>query len=281
MIKQILTLALISILITGCTERIDLTLDETYTRIVVDGYVATDFGAYQIALTKSTDYFYNAPMPRVNNANVTLWDGTNSYYLNETVPGQSGIYTTDSSFEAQVNKTYTLQVRVPEAISGHNTFDASCHLNPVTPIDSITYEFHPEYGKEGVWFINLWAQEPGNEVNYYMFNLFKNGILMTDSIQKRTVSDDALINGKYMTGITVFRLNNAHKWMTIAIGDTITLQMSGITKEYFNYVNQVKQAGFNIPFFSGPPANVQGNINNGGIGFFAAYSNSYASKVVK
>lgn len=279
--KLITYTALFSMLIYGCTERTEVTLDETYTRLVVDGFVATDFGAYQVALTKSADYFYNAPMPRVSNASVTLWDGTNTYLMAETSEGQSGIYTTDSSFEGQVNKTYTLQVELSEAISGQTSFQASCILHPVTPIDSVTYTFHPEYGKEGIWFINLWAQEPGDEVNYYMFNLFRNGKLMTDSIQKKTVSDDALINGKYMTGITVFYLNNANKLERLVPGDTITLQMSGITKEYYSYVDQVKQSGFNIPFFTGPPANVQGNISNGGIGFFAAYSNSYGSRVIR
>ena len=57
--------------------------------------------------------------------------------------------------------------------------------------------------------------------------------------------------------------------------------MSGITKEYFDFINQVQQAGFNLPFFSGPPANVQGNVTNGGIGFFAAYSNSFATAIVR
>ncbi len=270
-----------SVMVYGCTERIDVKLDETYTRLVVDGYVATDYGTYQVNLTKSTDYFYNAPMPRVNNATVTLWDGVNTFPLTETVQGKSGIYTTDSTFEGEVNKTYTLKVQLSEAISGHSDFEASCALHRVTPIDSVTYEFHPEYGKEGIWFINLWAQDPGNEVNYYLFNLYKNGKLMTDSIQKKRVSDDALINGKYMTGITVFYLNNANKLERLVPGDTIVLQMSGITKEYFNFVDQVRQAGFNLPFFSGPPANVQGNISNGGIGFFAAYSNSYASKIIR
>ncbi len=143
-------------------------------------------------------------MPRVNNATVTLWDGAIAYALNETVPGSSGIYTTDSTFTGRVNKTYTVQIQLPEAISGHTAFDAACYLPPVTHLDSVTYVFHPEYGKEGIWFINLWAQEPGDEVNYYMFNLYRNGKLMTDSIQKKRISDDALINGKYMTGITVF-----------------------------------------------------------------------------
>jgi len=59
------------------------------------------------------------------------------------------------------------------------------------------------------------------------------------------------------------------------------VELSAITKEYFDFINQVKQAGFSIPFFTGPPANVQGNVSNEGVGFFAAYSSSFAKKVIK
>ena len=141
--------------------------------------------------------------------------------------------------------------------------------------------FNADWGPKGVWTIKLWAQEPGNEVNYYLFNLYRNGTLMTDTITKKVVSDDKFYNGSYMNGVDVIYINNQHAWETLYPGDIITLQMSGITKEYFDFINQVQQAGFNLPFFSGPPANVQGNVTNGGIGFFAAYSNSFATAIVR
>jgi hypothetical protein len=104
---------------------------------------------------------------------------------------------------------------------------------------------------------------------------------MTDSITRKVVSDDKFYNGSYMNGVDVIYINNKHAWERLYPGDVITLQMSGITKEYFDFVNQVQQAGYNLPFFTGPPANVQGNVTNGGIGFFAAWSNSFATAIVR
>jgi len=279
--KRVLIISLSGILIWGCTERIDVQLDSTYSRLVVDGAISTDAGPHRIALTSTASYFYNEPALRVVNATLSLTDGTSIFPMHETVPGQSGMYETDSGFSGAVGKNYVLNIGLSEAIGGASEYSASCSLKDVTRIDSIRAVFHPEWGKEGVWSVKLWAQEPANETNYYMFNLYRNGILLTDTLNKKVVSDDALINGSYITGIDVVYLNNAHKWETIYPGDTITLQMSGITKEYYNFIDQVKQAGFNIPFFSGPPANVEGNIDNGGVGFFAAYSNDYAKAVVK
>jgi hypothetical protein len=281
MIKKFLYIIPVMLLAVSCTEEIEIELDSTYTRLVVDGSIESDTGIYQVRLTKSADYFSNTPVPRVVNANVYLDDGSSIIPMQETEAGTSGVYETDPDFAGQTGKTYTLHIELPEPISGKSAFEASSVMNSVTTLDSVASEFHPEWGPEGIWMVKIWAQEPGDEENFYMFNLYRNGVLITDSITKKVVSDDKFYNGSYMKGVPAIYLNNAHSWETLRPGDLITVQMSGITKEYYNFVNQVRQAGFSIPFFSGPPANVQGNIDNGGIGFFAAWSNSTKSGVVK
>ena len=279
--RKIIYFALLGLLLNSCTEKIDVKLDTTYTRVVVDGKIEADSGVYRVALTKSADYFSNTSVPRVVDATVSINDGSETFMLHETQTGLSGIYETDPGFKGKTGKTYTLHVALSEAIAGQSSVGASCYLPTVTHLDSIGTLFHPEWGKKGIWTIKLYAQEPGNEVNYYLFNLYKNGRLMTDTITKKVVSDDKFYNGSYMNGVDVMYINNQHDWQTIHPGDTVMLQMSGITKEYFDFITEVKQSGFNLPFFSGPPANVKGNITNGGIGFFAAYSNTFATTIVK
>jgi hypothetical protein len=281
MIRKILHIMLIAIVASACTEKIDVKLDTTYTRVVVDGNIEADTGVYRVTLTKSADYFSNEPVPRIVNATVSLSDGLSTFMLHESQQGVSGIYETDPDFCGKPGSTYTLHVELPEEIAGNTTVDATSYLPSVTHLDSIRAVFNPDWGPKGIWTIKLWAQEPGDEVNYYLFNFYRNGKLMTDTITKKVVSDDKFYNGSYMTGVDVIYINNEHPWETIYPGDTITLQMSGITKEYYAFIDQVKQSGFNIPFFTGPPANVEGNISNGGIGFFSAYSNSFAKAVVK
>ncbi|MCK9203036.1 MAG: DUF4249 domain-containing protein [Bacteroidales bacterium] len=269
------------LLMNSCTEKVDVALDNTYTRLVVDGDISPDTAEYCIKLTKTADYFFNEPVPPVTNARVFLSDGETIIPLSETDSGISGIYATKPTFAGKPDRDYTLHINLSEEISGKSNFDATCKLNHVTPLDSIRAVFEPDWGSEGIWKIQLWAQEPGDEVNYYLFNLYRNGNLITDTITKKVVADDKFYNGSYMNGIDVLYLNNAHKWETIYPGDTITLQMSGITEEYYNFIMQVQQSGFSIPFFSGPPANVKGNISNGGVGFFAAYSNTFAKALVR
>jgi len=281
MTRTISYILFIFIVATACTERIDLTLDESYTRLVVDGGISNDTATYQIRLSKTADYFYNEPTPRVVNATITISDGTATFPLTETEPGKSGIYETDSTFSGVIDQTYSLDVQLDQQIDNHTNYYSTCKMMQVAQLDSIQVKFQDDWGEKGFWEIKVFAKDPGDEVNYYMFHYYRNDILMTDSIWKISYSDDKYFNGNYINGITAVYINNENNWENFKPGDKVTLQMSGITKEYLDYLAQVQMAGYNIPFFTGPPANVVGNISDGAIGFFTAYSNSWASTVVK
>lgn len=281
MIKHLIYLTIIALVATACTEEIEVELETTFTRLVVDGSIGNDTAAYRIKLTTTSGYFSNLPAPVVPGATLTLSDGENTFPLKETISGISGVYETSSDFAGSVGKEYRLNIELAEPVGGKSSYEASSVLFPVTTIDSIKAKFRPEWGPEGIWTVQLWAREPGDQENYYLFNLYRNGTLLTDTITKKVVADDRFVNGQYMNGFDVIYLNNANSWETIRPGDTITLQMSGITKEYYQFVNQIRQSGFSIPFFSGPPANVQGNVSNGAVGFFTAMSDTYKSVVVK
>jgi len=279
--KKILSLiALLTLLMAACTEKINLKLDETYTRLVVDGYIKNDTGGYKINLTKTSDYFANVPSPRVVNAAVSLSDGSTVVQLMETVPGISGVYVTDNAFAGVIGRNYKLNIQLAEAIAGNTNYSAACELLRVTKLDSIQTIFDASLGKEGIWEVKLFAKDPPGQKNYYLLNLYHNGKLWSDSINKVVVSDNQFFEGNYINGLKVFFIDNSRKYETLHERDTIMLELSAITKEYFDFINQVKQSGFNIPFFTGPPANVVGNVDNGGVGFFAAYSSSYAKTMV-
>lgn len=279
--KLISILIATALLAVACTEKINIKLDTTYTRLVVDGHIRSDTGVYSVNLMRSADYFSNAPAPREVNAVVSLTDGTNTYPLTETVPGVSGVYNTDAKFAGTIGKDYTLNITLAEKIAGTTQYTASSQLIGVTRLDSIQAVFRPDIGKDGHWLVKLFAQDPPGRKNYYMINLYRNNKLWTDTITKVSVSDNQFFAGNYIDGIDVFFINNTNKWETLFPGDTITMELSAITKEYYDFINQVKQAGISIPIFTGPPANVEGNISNNGIGFFAAYSSSFATTIVK
>lgn len=267
----LLLLVMASAGITSCTERIDIPLDEDFVRLVVEGAITTDTTAHTIKLTSTSSYYANEPSPSVQHANVSITDGTTTFELSEVSPG---IYQTASNVYGLPGHTYTLKIELAETVGGFSTYTASSTLYPVAEMDSVGLLFHKEWGRSGIWEVKCYVQEPPS-VDYYRFMLYRNSTLMTDSIPEWFVVDDKLFNGGYTNGASVGYINQGNPAEGLKPGDTITLEVNSIGKDYYNFVWQVQSAvqGSN-PLFSGPPANVKGNVSDGAIGFFAAYSST-------
>ncbi|MEI6576389.1 MAG: DUF4249 domain-containing protein [Bacteroidota bacterium] len=268
-----LPLVFLILVVAGCTEKIDVKLDNTYKRLVVDAVITSDTTVHQVKLSTTTDYFFNEPAPPVSNAIVTISDGTETIILKENSQFP-GIYETPANFYGLAGKTYKLEIKLDNAINGNATYEAISEMHPVAPLDSIKLKLIPEWD---VIAVQTYAQDPLS-VDYYMFKTFKNGKLLSDTLNKVFITDDKLFNGSYTNGIPASYLDQKNLLEKVKPGDTITLQIAGITRDYFNFISDVQSGtGFNNPLFGGPPANIRGNINKGAIGFFAAYSVHYAS----
>ena len=103
-----LLIAVLSLLIYSCVERINIELDDSYTRLVVDGGITTDTMAHTVSLSKTTSYYFNQPAPAVTGAFVQISDGSATYTLNEEAPG---LYHTDPSVFGVAGKTYALCIK--------------------------------------------------------------------------------------------------------------------------------------------------------------------------
>lgn len=263
----------------SCTERIEVELDETFTRLVVEGNLTNDTMEHSVLLTKSSSYFYNQAAPKVGGASIMITDDLgNSIQLTEK---EAGIYTTPNNFFGVIGRTYALQIDLEEEIGGSTRYEASSKLQEVAPIDSIRMEFNTQFGEDGFWIVKLYALDPAAIENYYLFNVFKNGFLMTDTLEKVSFTDDKIFDGNYTYGIGVSYFNNSYEDQTFKIGDSVSLQMGGITKEHYTFLSNMSEAtSFQNPLFGGPPANVVGNISDGGFGYFSAYSTTYSTIIL-
>lgn len=276
--NHIIPLFLSLVALWGCTEKIDLKLDSSYTRLVVEGAISTDTVPQQVKLTLTTSYFFNEPAPVVTGATVTVSDGTVTWPLTERKPGT---YQTAPDVFGLPNHTYKLHILLKEPIHGNSAFEASSVLRPIAKADSIRLKYHPDWGKKGFYEVQCYVLDPPT-TDFYMFDIYRNNVLITDTIDKKTVVDDKLYNGNYTNGIGVGFLNQARTDEHLKPGDIVTLKVASITADYFKFIVAVKtEVGGQNPLFSGPPANVSGNVNNGAVGFFAAYANTRVSAIVK
>lgn len=269
----------ITLILYSCTEKIDVVLDDSLTRLVVEGRISTDTTIHQVLLTKTSSYFYNNSAPPVRGAIVTIDDGITTYTLTESLI-HPGVYETASNVFGIIGKTYRLLIKGVDIDNNGVTeeYSANSTIFPINKIDSISTEYttHPE-----AWAVKCYVLDPPTE-DYYLFNIYKNNKLMTDTITEPLVVDDKLFNGNYTNGIAVGYLRDHKIDEKANPGDTVELEIWRITKEFEKFVMELKDATrSSTPLFSGPPANVKGNISNGAIGYFTAYSVSRAKTVIK
>jgi len=270
-------ISVLSLLILSCVERIDIELDDSYTRLVVDGGITTDTMAHTVLLSESTSYYYNQPAPEVTGAFVQISDGTAAYTLNEEAPG---VYRTDSSLFGVPGKTYTLNIKLATPIGGYTDYAARSTLYPVSRLDSVSLTFHPDWSDDGIWEVKCYVQDPPTE-DFYRFMITKNSKMLSDTLDEWFVTDDRFFNGNYAFGAPIAYLQQGKDDEILNEGDTVTVEMNSIGADYANFILEAQSEirGSN-PLFSGPPANVKGNINNGASGFFSAYSVSRSFAIV-
>jgi len=279
-LRKIFVLILMILLLGRCTERIDIEVDSTYTRLVVEGYITTDTMQHTVRLTKTSDYFFNMPAPPVTGAIVEIDDGSSVFTLTETMenPGQ---YFTSSDFHGIPGKRYNLlisQVDINED-GIMEEYSASSELYQVNSIDSITLELM-ESTHFSFYQVRVYAWDPPIK-NFYAFKVYKNGVLLTDSLANLIIQDDVYFNGNYTYGIPSQFLDQQREDERIIPGDTVTFELNGITEEYYRFVIETQSEIFyHTPLFSGPPANISTNLSNGAIGFFTAYSIERCSTVL-
>ncbi|HEY4786195.1 MAG TPA: DUF4249 family protein [Bacteroidales bacterium] len=259
----------------SCTESFVMDTGSTYTRLCVEGNITTDTMKHKVRLVKSRDLNDNSPFKPVSDANVTITDGLNVFPLKEDTTDR-GSYYTDSTVYGLPGRTYTLDIKNVD-INNDGVMEeymASSKLMGVNPIDSFTIYYNNINEHMKGWSLDLYARDAGGGRNFYLIKARQNGVMLTDSIYKYSFSDNLGFEGKYFNGFQAYYIQETTK-TKLKTGDTITLEMSGITEDYYNFIiDYITEYYPKIPIFSGPSANVSTNVEpkNKTMGFFAAYS---------
>jgi hypothetical protein len=147
-------------------------------------------------------------------------------------------------------------------------------------VDSIGLLFHPDWGNMGIWEVKCYVLDPISE-DFYRFMILRNGVMITDTLSDWFVIEDKFFNGNYVNGAAIGFLDQESPEEMLNPGDIVTAEVHSIGKDYAAFIGEAQSElwGSN-PLFSGPPANVKGNISNGAFGFFAAYAVTREETVV-
>lgn len=260
---------LIIVMFSSCTERIDISLDDSTVKLVVEGSITTERKSHKVFLSTTSGYFYNQQPKSVQGAAVSITDGVNNYNLTETEPG---VYQTAQFVRGSESITYTLNILLNSPVGGYTEYTASSKILPVANPDSVKLLYHPEWSSLGFWEVMCYFQDPPT-TDFYRFLVSKNGTLISDTLDEWIVTDDRFFNGYYVKGATVAYLDQGTNEERLTSGDIVVVEMNNLSEEFANFIwNSQSEIRGSYPLFSGPPANVKGNVSNGAIGFFSAHA---------
>ena len=242
--KQYIYLVILGMFIlTACEDVVDVDLEESEPRLVVDASIiwtkGTDGSEQEIILSR-TSPFYDEGMDIVTDAQITVTSEAGQEF--EFLYSANGRYI-NTNFEPALNERYYLEILYQEEL-----YTATEILTPVTDIDFVEQSEAGGFSGEDIE-IKAYYTDPADEENYYLFRFFDENFSLE-------FYEDEFTNGNQIFGY--------YSTEDLEEGDLIQIEMEGISKAYYEYLFILRsQVGTNEggPFET-MPATVKGNIIN-------------------
>ena len=245
--KKFISIILILISLTSCEDVVDLNLNTSEPRLVIDASInwlkGTSGNEQKIKLTLTAPYF-NTTVPAANGAQILVTDSDNNTF-NFVEESNTGIYK-NNNFIPEINKTYTLQINYEG-----ETYTATETLKSVVPIDYV--EQINDGGFSGnETELKAYYTDPAYEENYYFFE-FKSNVIEIPSLE---VYKDEFTNGNQIFGF--------YSEEDLNPGDQVIIRNYGISQRFYDFMFLLLQQ--NSTDSGGPfetqPATIRGNIIN-------------------
>jgi len=255
------------LILSGCEEYMDVQFDnDSGSKLVVEGAFTTDTTSHTVILSRSGDFFEKGDRKMEAGAEITISDGNAVFSYTEVEPG---VYQTDPTAYGMVGKNYTMTI----TLDNGTVYSASEKIVELPGIDSVVAiskaGFDQNTGEltQG-YYINYYGPEPEGPGHCYLWNLYIDGKLRSDSIHKQVFSDDEFVDGSYIKDFEIFFIKESD-----LLSDTveIEIEMFSISKAYYDYMlGLMLETVWKGSPWDGPPANAVSNISNGALGYFRA-----------
>lgn len=140
---------------------------------------------------------------------------------------------------------------------------------PCAEIDSIVQSPNYDYFGNGYGYDVLYfGYEPEPAGDYYLYRIYLNDSLLTDSLPELPFVSDEFVNGNYIHDFTIYRIREEDVKNPFA---RIRVELYSIPASYYEFITAVLlETEWRGSPWDGPPANAAGNISNGGLGYFVA-----------
>ncbi|MFD1292311.1 DUF4249 domain-containing protein [Lutibacter holmesii] len=241
-----LGLLFVGILLTSCTDVIEVEVPEAAPKLVIEASIDWEKGTtgsvQTINLSLSTPYFDEDQLNPVTNATVKVTNNATGAVFNFTNQN-NGSYRT-YNFKPVVNNEYDLEV-----VYNNETYTATETLMPVVAIDEVYQSIDEGFDKDALE-VNVLFTDPAGIENFYLMKFQRKGGYLAELFD---ISDE-FTDGNQMS---IF-----YEDEEFVVGDMIDIQLFGISKQYYNYIRLlIEQASDGGPFAT-IPAQLKGNCIN-------------------
>ena len=280
----------------SCTKIIDVDLPSSLSRLVVDGKLSIDTMQHTVILSRTIDYFDpNTEVPYISNAILQITEiETNTVYPLQLDSNMPGHYRTATNVAGRQGHNYKLEISGVDIDNDGVTerYEAMDYLPYISDqIDSIklVYDYSlvnkligmPQSEHKG-WNTLLYMQDlPTHE--YYVIIGSRNGADFW-LLKEKGFFNDSLFGSEgsavYLQGAPMAFLPDSTEYQANK-GDTIGMEVQSTSLKYYQYLLDVKNANAGGNPMMGNPANIRGNVNNGAVGYFAAFCSRYKEDVTE
>jgi len=236
-------LSVLLICMSSCEEVVDIDLQESKPRLVVEASIIWEkesLGNNQTIILSNTAPFYNSENPPAEGAIVTINSSTEETYLFiEIAPG---IYE-NKNFKPELDKEYTLSINYKNEI-----YTANEKMISVVDLENVEQSLNGGFSGDNIE-LKAYYVDPVEMENFYLFKFFYDD----SSLQ---IYDDEFTNG-----------NRTFAYFSdedLKSGDQVNFEIQGISERFYEYLYILSsQAGENNggPFQT-QPTTVRGNIIN-------------------
>jgi hypothetical protein len=274
---NIILMIAVFFMLSGCEEPLNVQFDnDAVAKLVVEGALTTDTTTHTVILSRSRDFFEKGEQIMETGAEITVSDGYITYPYTEVEPG---IYQTEPTAYGMVGNIYTLNI----TLDNGSVYTASEKIVKLPEIDSIVAIKRPGFDQNtgqrtNGYYINYYGPEPKGLGHCYLWNLYIDGKLRTDSIHEQVFTDDEFVDGNYIKDLELFFIKESE-----FLSDTmeVKIEMFSISKSYYDYMlGLMLETVWKGSPWDGPPANAVSDISNGALGYFRASDRKTATTTI-
>jgi hypothetical protein len=264
-VKLLLFIGCMALMLTGCEQPVTLDLRQAPAKTVIEAQVTNQFGRQYVKVSRTTDFYAKGKAPRVTNATVTVSDSEGSQisfvHNPNNHPDSMGFYLPAVPFKGKEGVMYSLRVEADGEV-----YEGRDQLLSVIAIDSLKYRQNDSQARNPrkagkIFELLMYAREPQDEVNFYLFKFFRNDSLTLFNNTDIYFSNDDLL---------AERIDGVPSPVFYGKGDKARVEVYSLTRAGYVYYNDLwsllnTDAG---GMFGSVPSTPRTNLTNGALGFF-------------